>query len=79
MHSSRLQSSLSDLANFVMVAWRNDTFIKPQVGCFFSFFTAFVILHNFFCRYHLISDIMKPDRVKRLKFWKIQLSSRRTG
>ena len=32
MHRSSLQSDLSELANFVMVAWRNDTFIKPKVG-----------------------------------------------
>ena len=32
MHKASLQSDLSELTNFVMVAWRNDTFIKPQVG-----------------------------------------------
>ena len=32
MHRSSLQSDLSELANFVMVAWRKDTFIKPKVG-----------------------------------------------
>ena len=32
MHKSSLQSDLSELSNFVMVAWRNDTFIKPLVG-----------------------------------------------
>ena len=36
MHGSSLQSNLSKLANFVMVAWRNDTFIKPKVGKMYS-------------------------------------------
>ena len=32
MHKSSLQSDLSELSNFVMAAWRNETFIKPMVG-----------------------------------------------
>ena len=83
MHRSSLQSDLSELSNFVMVAWRNDTFIKPRVGRYlFANRQSTKLIHaliNFNCRYLHISGITRLDRARRWIVWKQQLSSRKTG
>ena len=78
MHKSSLQSDLSELlSNFVMVAWRNDTFIKPKVGIHIHLHEVLYTLIP--CRYLHISDITRLDKVRRWNVWKQQLSSKKTG